>query len=47
MLRAWGRLIRLLRENPEARQAIRAQFDAPSGVVNLMGFALTTGRKPV
>jgi len=46
MLRAWGRLIRLLRENPGARQAIRAQFDAPSGVVNLMGFALATGRKP-
>ena len=46
MLRAWGRLFRLLREHPEARQAIRDQFNAPTGVVHMMGFALSTGRKP-
>ncbi len=46
-LRAYGRLIRLLREHPESRQAIRDQFRAPSGVVRLMGFALMTGRKPI
>jgi len=45
-LRAYGRLIRLLREHPEARQAIRDQLRAPSGVVKLMGYALVTGRKP-
>ena len=45
-LRAYGRLIRLLRENPESRQAIRDQFRAPSGVVKMMGYALVTGRKP-
>jgi ubiquinone/menaquinone biosynthesis C-methylase UbiE len=44
--RAWGRLIRLLREHPEARQAIREQFKAPAGVVRWMGFTLSTGRKP-
>jgi arsenite methyltransferase len=45
-LRAYGRLIRLLREHPESRQAIRDQFRAPSGVVKMMGYALVTGRKP-
>lgn len=45
-LRAYGRLIRLLREHPESRQAIRDQFRAPSGVVKMMGYTLVTGRKP-
>ena len=45
-LRAWGRLVRLLREHPESRQAIRAQFNAPAGVVRLIGYALSSGCKP-
>jgi ubiquinone/menaquinone biosynthesis C-methylase UbiE len=45
-LRAYGRLIRLLRDHPASRQAIRDQFRAPAGVMRLMGFALMTGRKP-
>ena len=46
MLRAWGRLFRLVRDHPEARRAIREQFNAPAGVVRMMGYALCTGRKP-
>jgi len=46
MLRAIGRLIRLLREHPESRQAIKAQFAAPAGVARLFGYALSSGSKP-
>jgi len=46
MLKGWGRLFRLLREHPEARQAIRAQFAAPAGVARLFGAALSSGNKP-
>ena len=46
MLRAMGRLIRLLREHPESRQAIKAQFAAPAEVARLFGYGLSSGRKP-
>jgi SAM-dependent methyltransferase len=45
-LRAWSRLVGLLVKHPQARDAIRAQFRAPAGVVKRMGVALASGRKP-
>ena len=45
-MRAFWRLLRLIAQQPAAREAIRSQFRAPAGVVDLYGYVLATGRKP-
>jgi ubiquinone/menaquinone biosynthesis C-methylase UbiE len=46
ILPAWGRVIRLLLTNPRSREAIRGQLDAPTEMINYMGYGLFVGRKP-
>ena len=46
LLQAWGRVIRLLLSNRKARDAVKQQLDLPAEVMNAMGYALLTGRKP-
>jgi len=46
IFKIWGRVIKLLVGNPEARDAIKQQLDMPPEVSNLMGYLLLTGRKP-
>jgi hypothetical protein len=45
VLRAWGRLIRLYIMNPGVRHSLREMFDAPSDVMQQMGYGLLIGRK--
>lgn len=44
-LQAFGRLLRLSRQHPEARANLRAQFSAGSDFMSRMGYALLAGRK--
>lgn len=46
ILSAWGRILRLMIKRPEWREVIKAQFDSPSAVIDLFGYALLVGRKP-
>ena len=46
ILPAWGRVIKLLLTNPRARDSIKQQLDAPTEMINYMGYALFVGRKP-
>jgi ubiquinone/menaquinone biosynthesis C-methylase UbiE len=46
ILPAWGRVLKLLITNPGSRDAIKEQLDAPTEMVNYMGYALFVGRKP-
>jgi ubiquinone/menaquinone biosynthesis C-methylase UbiE len=46
VLPAWGRVIKLLLTNPHSRDAIKEQLDAPTEMINYMGYALFVGRKP-
>ena len=46
ILPAWGRVLKLLLANPRARSAIKEQLDAPTEMINHMGYALFVGRKP-
>jgi ubiquinone/menaquinone biosynthesis C-methylase UbiE len=46
ILPAWGRVIKILLSNPRARDAIRQQLDAPTEMINTMGYGLFVGRKP-
>jgi ubiquinone/menaquinone biosynthesis C-methylase UbiE len=44
-LQAFGRLFRLYRSNPAARQSIRNQFSSGTNIVGKMGYGLFTGKK--
>lgn len=44
-IRAWGRLIRLYVMNPGVRPALQGMFNAPSAVMEQMGYGLFVGRK--
>lgn len=46
ILSAWGRILRLMIKKPEWREVIKAQFDSPTEVIDLFGYALLVGRKP-
>jgi ubiquinone/menaquinone biosynthesis C-methylase UbiE len=46
ILPAWGRVLKLLLTNPRSRDAIKEQLDAPTEMINYMGYALFVGRKP-
>jgi ubiquinone/menaquinone biosynthesis C-methylase UbiE len=45
LVRAWGRALRLYVGNPAIRQSIKDQFDVPSEVLQLLGYALLVGKK--
>ena len=45
LVRAWGRALRLYVANPAIRQSIKDQFDVPSEVLDLLGYALLVGKK--
>lgn len=44
-MRAWARLIRLYVMNPGVRPALQEMFNAPSAVMQQMGYGLFVGRK--
>jgi SAM-dependent methyltransferase len=46
ILPAWGRVIKLLLRNPRSRTAIKEQLEAPTEMINYMGYGLFVGRKP-
>lgn len=45
LLPAWGRALRLVLRDPEIRQAIRTQLSYPPELADLMGYALSAGRR--
>jgi hypothetical protein len=45
-IRGFGRLIRLYLRYPEMRKQLAQMFDAPTAVLDLMGYGLFTGQKP-
>lgn len=45
LLRAWGRALRLLLTDPEARRSLKQQLQFPPRVLALMGYGLMAGRK--
>ena len=45
MLKAWGRALRLYVTNPAGRRLIKEMFDAPSAVMQQMGYGLFVGKK--
>ena len=46
IFKIWGRVIKLLIKNPQARDAIKQQLDVPPEVADLMGYTILAGRKP-
>jgi SAM-dependent methyltransferase len=46
ILPAWGRVLKLMLTRPAARRAIREQLDAPTGLIEALGYGLFVGRKP-
>jgi ubiquinone/menaquinone biosynthesis C-methylase UbiE len=47
IFKIWGRVIKLLVGEPQAREAIKQQIDIPVDIANMMGYSLLTGRKPL
>jgi SAM-dependent methyltransferase len=47
ILSAWGRILKLMIRKPQWREVIAAQFDSPTEVLDLFGYALLVGRKPM
>jgi SAM-dependent methyltransferase len=47
ILSAWGRILRLMVKKPEWREVIKAQFDSPTELLDLFGYALLVGKKPL
>jgi len=46
IFKVWGRVIKLLLANPEARDALKQQMDVPPDVAKLIGYCLLSGKVP-